>query len=46
MKIDTNKSAVPVRLVRLGNARQQTKASFTGKQVELLHPDLQYTIGG
>lgn len=46
MKTGTNKPAAPARLVRLGNARQQTKASFDGKQAELIHPDRLYTVGG
>ncbi len=46
MKTIINKPASSSRVIRLGSARRQTKASFTGTRAELVHPDLVYTPGG
>ncbi len=46
MKISTAKSSAPTPVVRLGDARRLTKASFTGLTAELVSPYRLYSIGG
>jgi len=46
MKTGINNSSTPAPVVRLGNARRLTKASFTGLTAELVSPYRLYSIGG